>query len=100
MRAPAASWIELLGTAGRSTAVNLIRRPRLVTAPISVRLVVSMLERMASCLLRRLATVGVSSSAISTRMARPVVDRYTRNGVSAISSTGAAFLLDDEDAVA
>ena len=33
--------------------MNLMSRPRLVTAPISARLVVSSVERMASCLLRR-----------------------------------------------
>ena len=68
--------------------------PRDVTAPISDRLVVTIDDRMASCLVRRAVRAGNSeaTSDRSTRMARPVVDRKTRQGVSAISSTAAAAL--------
>ena len=52
-RTPAPSCTEVGGSIGRSTGVNRMSRPRLVTAPISARLVVSSIDRMASCLLRR-----------------------------------------------
>ncbi len=56
-------------------------------APISVRLVVTTEERMASCLLRRLCVAAESDppSVMSTRTMRPVVDKSTRHGESAIS---------------
>ncbi len=70
-------------------------RPRLVTAPISARLVVSSVERMASCLLRRAGGLMRRAARRGRREGRrarcgPVALRNTRHGTSATSSTAAA----------
>ncbi len=60
-----------------------------------------MADRIASCLLRRFAPGRPApSGGRSTRIARPVVDRYTRHGASAISSSGAGARVDREAVVA
>ena len=96
IRRPAPSWIEFSGATGKSTGEKRMSRPRFVTAPISVRLVVRTSERRASCLLRRTARGAASvspaaASPRSTRSTRPVVERSTRHETSASSITGPAL---------
>ena len=95
IRAPAASCTELPGTDGRSTGEKRTRRPVLVTAPMSPRVVVSTADRIASCFERRDggtmppdgAASGSWSWRSSARTIRPVADRKTRHGASAICSS-------------
>ena len=78
---------------GRSTGEKRTSRPAVVTAPMSPRVVVSTAERIASCFERRAGgtTPPLGASATSSaRTMRPVAERKTRHGASAICRSGAA----------